>query len=49
MNRLNKKDNETLKLVRSGQSSGELADLGVCTIEELLQRSATKMPHAPAL
>lgn len=49
MNRSNKKDNEKLKLVSTPQSGSELADLGVCTIEELLQRSAMKTPKAPAL
>ena len=49
MNRSNKKDNEKLKLVDSGQNGGELADLGVCTIDELLQRGAMKAPRAPAL
>lgn len=44
-----KNDRTKLKLVGSARDSNELTDLGVSTIDELLQRSAARTPHAPAL
>lgn len=44
-----RKDHARLKLVSDLQDSHELPDLGVDSIDELLQRSVERTPHSPAL